>query len=108
MYVDIVVIVILTLSLYLPFSWAGFLRLIILVKLEEVVRVDKILFRRIHTRRSLKQLYLLFKLVLSLMYLNHLLGCLFYYMDYRLILSSYYGDVSLNPLRNFASIQRIG
>ena len=99
-YVDLIVLVILALSIYLPYSWAGFLRLVIFIKLQEVWRFDRIFFRTIHTHQPQPQpqpLYLLFKLVLALMYLSHLLGCLFYYMDYQLILSSYYGDAALNP-----------
>lgn len=102
-YVDSLVLLLIALSIYLPYDWAGFLRLVIFLKLEEVFRFDRIFFRSIHTRRSLKQLYLLFKLVLALMYVNHLLGCLFFYIDYQLIAASYYGDVNYNPLRKAPS-----
>ena len=106
-YVDLIVLVILALSIYLPYSWAGFLRLVIFIKLQEVWRFDRIFFRTIHTHRNLKQLYLLFKLVLALMYLSHLLGCLFYYMDYQLILSSYYGNAVVNPERTVCSLSSV-
>lgn len=84
-FLDISAIIMLALSLYLPYAWATFLSLWVVVKLHDINRFDTLFFRTIHTRRNVKQLYIIFKIVLVLSYINHLFGCVVYYMDKKLI-----------------------
>jgi hypothetical protein len=93
-YVDLLVIVVMCLSVYLPQQWADVLRLIIFLKLPDLVRFDQVFFRLIHTHRLTKQLYLLTKLIMAVFLVSHFLGCAFFYIDYKLIEANYYGPVS--------------
>jgi hypothetical protein len=72
-------------SIFVGNSLAALMRLIIFVRLIDVARFDELLFRRIHTRRNLKQLYQLIKLILGIVLVSHLVGCMFYLMDRKLI-----------------------
>lgn len=84
-FLDISTIIMLGLSLYLPYAWATFLSLWVVVKLYDIDRFDTLFFRTIHTKRNAKQLYIIFKIVFALIYVNHLFGCVIYYMDKKLI-----------------------
>jgi hypothetical protein len=90
-YVDVASLLVLALSIYMPYNWAAYLRLSIIVRLSDISYFDRLFFRSIHTHRNLKQLYLLFKLILAILFISHLFGCIFFYLDISLIHSGYYG-----------------
>lgn len=84
-YIDLLIIILLCLSVYLKQYWADVLRLAIFFKLSDLIRFDQVFFRLIHTHRLTKQLYLLLKLIMAVFLVSHILGCIFFYIDYKLI-----------------------
>lgn len=84
-------------SIFVKNHLAAMIRLAILARIVDVVRFDTLLWRRIHTHISLKKLYQLFKLVVAILLVSHLVGCVFYQLDKQLLKNEYYGSVALNP-----------
>ncbi len=82
---DFLSILLISLSISISAPWKDCLRLVIFLRVTDLFRFDNEFFKLIHTRRTIKQLYMLFKLVVAIFFISHVLACIFYYLDLELI-----------------------
>ena len=102
-YLDFISLLMMSLALYLPYDWSPVLSMVVLLKLYDIFRFDNLFFRALHTYKTFNQIYILFKIILAMLYINHLLGCMLYYFDKTLIDTQHYGNVNFNPQCNTLS-----
>ena len=97
--------VIFVVSFLIRYEQAQIVHLVIVLRLLEMNRFLDVLFFKIYTYKFLKVMYTLTIIFYVLLYLSHILGCIFYIIDEKLIDLQYFGDPREYPSRIHAFIQ---
>ena len=78
--------------------WTNWFKLWLGLKLIRISEIDDFYMRRFNIHRKSKAVYVIFKQVVLIFVLSHIVGLIFYAMDYYYLTSGYYP-----PDRNFPS-----
>lgn len=94
---NMLIYVIFLVSYFLPYTEAAWMHLVYTFKLIEVNSYLAIIHTKIHTYKFLRVIYRLSMLMFLILYLSHLFGSIFYFLDQSLINQKYFGNPSTNP-----------
>lgn len=94
--IDVVVIfsLILSFSLFGLFKHLVFLQVLALLKLQDTVYFNILVYNLVKKNSSLRKAYVVLKISYWIMVMGHLLGCIFYAVDNYLIKIEYFGSIS--------------
>lgn len=82
---DLLFLVPFIISYIVPFTVARFIRLVILIKLLDVVDFNNKIYEKIHTYSVMRKLYTILKISYVMMLFSHYFGTWFYLIDQSLI-----------------------
>lgn len=94
MLIDLLVLLIFSVSFIVPFHAARILRLFIVFRFLEITEFNKQIYKRIHTYNLMRKMYTIAKIFYLLFLFSHYFGCWFQLMDQNLIDNEYYGPVN--------------
>ena len=70
--------------------WTNWLKLFLALKLIRISEIDDFYMRRFNIHRKSKAVYVIFKQVILIFILSHIVGLIFYAMDYYYLTTGYY------------------
>lgn len=90
--IDIISILIVILCPVTGYYYLNFAKLWLILKVSRLFQIDDFYLRKLNIHRKSKAIYVIFKLMVIIFLLSHLVGLIFYAMDDYLCSSGYYED----------------
>ena len=88
--IDVVTVLILIVSPASGALWTNWLKLWLILKLIRLSEIDDFYMRKFNIYRKSKTVYVIFKQIMLIFVLSHIVGLIFYAMDYQFLASGYY------------------
>ena len=88
--IDFLTVIILFLCPITKYFYLNYAKLILLSKVIRLFQIDDFYLRRLNLHRKSKALYVIFKLMIIIFLLSHLVGLIFYAMDSYFYVTGYY------------------
>ena len=88
--IDVVTVLILIISPASGALWTNWLKLWLILKLIRLSEIDDFYMRKFNIYRKSKAVYVIFKQIILIFVLSHVVGLIFYAMDYQFYITGYY------------------
>ena len=85
---DVIITIVLTIGVSItPFA-INYVKIIVILKYSRIIEFDHLFLRRLTIHRRLKVTYVLFQQVVIIFVLSHIIGVIYYWIDFALISTS--------------------
>lgn len=82
---DLLILLVFAISYAVPFDAARYIRLVIALRIIEIINFNNRIDKKLHTYGPVRKIYTIFKICYVMFLFSHWFGCWFYLMDQILI-----------------------